>query len=77
MEQIVFVFGGQGSQYYDMAKSLYANNKIFRDCMMELDQVVQKTAGYSVIQELYHSEKRITDSFRDIRYTHPAIFMVQ
>lgn len=77
MEQIVFVFGGQGSQYYGMAKSLYTSNKIFRDCMMELDQVVKDTASYSVIQELYHSDKGIRASFHDIRYTHPAIFMVE
>ena len=39
--------------------------------------MVQKTAGYSVIQELYHSKKEITDSFRDIRHIHPAIFTVK
>ncbi len=76
-EQICFLFSGQGSQYYGMAKCLYKSNNIFRECMERLDYVVKSTAGYSVIYEMYESGKGMSDSFQNIVYTHPAIFMVE
>ena len=37
-KKIVFIFGGQGSQYNGMAKELYNENEVFRNSMNFLDE---------------------------------------
>lgn len=76
-KRICFMYTGQGSQYYGMAKKLYENNEVFRDRMNYLDKVVNDVGGYSVIEELYFSHKTINDPFQTLELTHPAIFMVE
>lgn len=71
------MYSGQGSQYYGMAKKLYENNEVFRQWMSYLDKTVVAVGGYSIIEELYCSQKTMSDSFQAIQYTHPAIFMVE
>ena len=38
-KKIVFIFGGQGSQYNGMAKELYNENEVFRNSMNFLDEI--------------------------------------
>lgn len=76
-KSIVFLFSGQGSQYYHMGKELFNQQPIFRDWMLQLDNHVRKIIGESVLDRLYDPEKRQGESFNRLRYTHPAIFMVE
>jgi trans-AT polyketide synthase/acyltransferase/oxidoreductase domain-containing protein len=71
------MFSGQGSQYYEMGKELYASNSVFRSWMLRLDEVVRQAGGWSVLPVLYGTGKKKNESFVDIRFTHPAIFMVE
>lgn len=73
----VFMYPGQGSQYYGMAKTLFERNSIFKEWMENLDAIVVEITGNSVIQELYHSGKTISHPFTRTLFTHPAIFMVE
>lgn len=74
---IVFLFSGQGSQYYQMGKELYQSNHVFRETMKRLDETAKQLIGESIIQQVYNPDKKISDIFNCTRYTHPAIFMLE
>jgi len=71
----VFMFSGQGSQYYQMGKELFMNNIIFKNELLKLDSVAYSILGESIVNRIYDSSKRKYEDFSDITYTHPAIFM--
>ncbi len=73
----VFMFSGQGSQYYQMGKTLYEEENTFRQNMITLDKQVKKIIGRSIIDIVYDRNKRVSDEFTRTLFTHPAIFMVQ
>lgn len=77
---IVFMFSGQGSQYYQMGKNLYESNPVFKERMDYLDGLAKNISGESVLSELYSGDKRLKSKgqpFNRTRYTHPSIFMVE
>lgn len=73
----VFMFPGQGSQYYQMGLSLYKENAVFRKTLDHLDDLVKSMTQYSVITAIYDVTKPITDTLDNLAITHPAIFMIQ
>lgn len=73
----IFMFSGQGAQYYQMGKELFDTNPIFRNCMHQLDKTAIDQIETSVVSVLYDEKKRMSDTFSRTLYTHPAIFMVQ
>ncbi|KAN0022395.1 hypothetical protein ACTFIU_004576 [Dictyostelium citrinum] len=48
----VFVFCGQGSQYNNMALSLYENEVVFKSTMDRLDRELSQYYGYSILEKL-------------------------
>jgi trans-AT polyketide synthase, acyltransferase and oxidoreductase domains len=73
----IFMFSGQGSQYYKMGSKLLESNAVFNRQMKMLDEIVQAETGLSVLAELYHPDNKLSDPFISLKYTHPAIFMVE
>jgi len=73
----VFMFSGQGSQYYRMGFVLYEQRSIFKRYMQSMDSIVQELCGCSVVDELYHQGRARSESFARTLFTHPAIFMVE
>lgn len=71
----VFVFGGQGSQYHNMGKYLFDTNGVFRNYMIEMNQIHMDLSGVSILDKIYG--KFTLSEFSDISHTHPAIFMVE
>lgn len=71
-----FIFSGQGSQYFQMGRGLYEQNRVFKSWMDRMDVQVKDTLGASVVQALYGQHGK-GDPFDDIRLTQPAIFMVE
>lgn len=76
-QPIVFMFSGQGSQYYQMGKELFAHNAAFRQKMLDLDDFAVSRFGYSVLKEMYHTGNRLSDPFDRLLFSHPAIFMAE
>ncbi|MFF8597091.1 ACP S-malonyltransferase [Streptomyces sp. NPDC015220] len=74
---IAFLFGGQGSQYHGMGRPLFDHEPVFRDSMRELDEVVQKLAGVTVVGQVYGADRGVGDPFDRLLFTHPAIVMVE
>lgn len=75
--QTVFMFSGQGSQYFHMGRALYDGNETFRGWMLRLDEVARASSGTSVVEALYSDARQKGDPFDRTLLTHPAIFMVE
>jgi acyl transferase domain-containing protein len=73
----VFMFSGQGSQYFQMGRELYDCDATFREWMIRLDGIVQELSGRSVIETIYSDARGKGDIFDRTLMTHPAIFMVE
>lgn len=70
---VVFMFAGQGTQYPGMTADLYRRDRLFRAALDEVDELVCRLSGRSVVAYLYGSDW----SFEDILSSHPALFAVQ
>lgn len=77
MGKNVFMFSGQGGQYFQMGRELYESVPAFRACMNRLDNFVLSTHNYSILSELYFSNRNKSEVFDSIMVTHPAIYMVE
>ncbi|MWC28305.1 ACP S-malonyltransferase [Paenibacillus sp. MMS18-CY102] len=75
--KIVFMFAGQGSQYYGMGRSLFDNETVYREIMLSLDKIVQSNCNFSVIDVLGNKGPSKPASFGRTLHTHPAIFMTE
>jgi len=73
----VFMFSGQGSQYFQMGQALFEQNATFHDSMVRMDGIVRELTGQSVVEALYTAGQSKADSFDRTLLTHPAIFMVE
>jgi acyl transferase domain-containing protein len=73
----VFMFSGQGSQYYQMGKGLYEGNPVFRRHLLRLDDIVRGLAGSSVLETLYAPARQASVPFDHTLLSHPAIVMVE
>ncbi|HKO55148.1 MAG TPA: acyltransferase domain-containing protein [Thermoanaerobaculia bacterium] len=73
----IFMFSGQGSQYFQMGKELFDSDETFRGWMLRLDETARRTAGQSVIETLYSDAHGKGEPFDRTLLTHPAIFMVE
>lgn len=71
----VFMYSGQGSQYYGMGRELYAKNAAFRAAMDECNAIYRDLAGRDMVAELYDEANRWRE-MTDIMLSHPAIFSV-
>ena len=52
-KKIVFMFSGQGSQFFHMGRGLYDTDNVFRTAMDRMDDIVQYLSGRSVVREIY------------------------
>lgn len=72
--EAVFLFDGQGSQYYGMGKDLYDSCTTFRNILLDLDAEAYRVTGYSIIEHIYNAKEPVFDQ---LRFSHPAIYMIQ
>lgn len=77
VSETIFMFSGQGSQYFQMGRELFEKNNTFRDWMIRLDHIARQSSGLSVIENLYSDAHGRGDRFERTLLTHPAIFMVE
>jgi bacillaene synthase trans-acting acyltransferase len=72
--QTVFMFAGQGSQYYGMGREFYAAKSVFRDWMNFCSRRLEARLGVSLTDLLYRKRANPYEAFEETRLTHPAIF---
>jgi malonyl CoA-acyl carrier protein transacylase len=73
--KIVFMYSGQGSQYYAMGKEFYETNAVFRTAMDDCDAIYRAQTGRSMVAELYDAANRHRE-LNDIMLSHPALYSV-
>lgn len=76
MMQKVFMFSGQGSQYFNMGKELFDSNDIFRKHMLYFEYLMMEYSDTSLLAEMYNPERKHED-FDDVLFTHPGLFAIQ
>ena len=77
MNSIVFMYSGQGSQYYHMGAQLYEECAHFRDSMDALDYYFREYTGESVLKHVFSHTHNKADPFERMLYTHSAIYMFE
>ncbi|WP_438018411.1 ACP S-malonyltransferase [Sorangium sp. So ce315] len=73
----IFLFSGQGSQYFQMGQELYERQATFRQWMDRMDVVARDLSGTSVVEALYKRGHGKGDLFDRTLLSHPALFMVE
>ncbi len=74
---VVFMFSGQGSQYYAMGRELYEGEPVFRGVVDEGSALLEGPLGTSLADVIYRHEGGRFDPFDLTRYTHPGLFLFQ
>lgn len=77
MKRVIWMFSGQGSQFYQMGHDLFATEPVFRRVMEEGDRVARRLLNISLIEEIYAAREQRFEPFRRLAYTHPAIVLTE
>ncbi len=77
---VVFLFGGQGTQYVNMGQNLYQEEPLFRAVVDTCCDILKVHLGVDLREFLYPKsgdERAAQISLQDTFYTQPAIFVVE
>jgi acyl transferase domain-containing protein len=77
MKQVIWMFSGQGSQYYHMGRELYEREPIFRAYLDRGDAMVRDLIHESIVDVLYRPRPDRFEPFTRVLHTHPAILLVE
>lgn len=70
---IVFMYSGQGAQYYHMGKQLFETDDTFSTWFRRCDEIVAPQIGASLEDLIYRERNDKYAPFERTLYTHPAI----
>jgi acyl transferase domain-containing protein/thioesterase domain-containing protein/acyl carrier protein len=71
----VFVFSGQGPQWWGMGRELLQRESIFRKTIEECDELLREFGSWSLIEELSRDER--SSRLQQTEIAQPAIFALQ
>ncbi|HKP98205.1 MAG TPA: acyltransferase domain-containing protein [Fibrobacteria bacterium] len=74
--RIVFMFSGQGSQYYKMGDELYRNHPGFRRHMDRCEAIARPLLLGSITEILYRGKGK-GDPFERLLHTNPSLLAIQ
>jgi thioester reductase-like protein len=74
-DNVVFVFSGQGPQWYAMGRQLYKTEKIFKDTIHEAHEALLAIGGWKLLDEFLASEETTRISLTS--YAQPMITALQ
>ena len=78
--RVAFLFPGQGSQYINMGKHLYAHEPVFRQLVDQCSEMLQPILQLDLRNVLYPSPKEnlwAETELRETRTTQPALFVIE
>lgn len=74
--KMVFMYTGQGSQYVNMGRKLFETNAVFRDALLECDELFEPYTLESLTRLIY-SENADADVIARTVYAQPLIFSIE
>jgi len=74
-DKIVFIFSGQGPQWFAMGRQLLEKEPLFKENIEKLEKMLSVHADWSLIEELSRDEE--TSRISETNIAQPAIFAVQ
>jgi bacillaene synthase trans-acting acyltransferase len=74
---VVWMYSGQGSQYFAMGQELYQSEPVFRETFDMVSDYASQWIGASIAHIVYKHEGGRFDPFDRTLHTHPALFAVQ
>ena len=77
MDDLVFMYAGQGSQLYHMGRELYEVEPRFRAAMDECDALCAPALGGSLVGAIYDRRRSRHDPFDQTLYSHPALVAIE
>jgi bacillaene synthase trans-acting acyltransferase len=77
MKKMIWMFAGQGAQYYQMGRELWEGQPVFRQFMERADRLVQALINESLVDVLYRQRANRFAPFHRLLHTHPGILMFE
>ncbi|PSL44996.1 amino acid adenylation domain-containing protein, partial [Chitinophaga niastensis] len=75
--KLVWLFTGQGAQYWKMGQELYENSLVFRGVMDHCDAFLEKCWGFSLTTLLYEKDKEEGNALlNQTAFAQPALFAI-
>lgn len=71
----VFVFSGQGAQWFAMGRQLYEREAVFREALQACDAALRRCGGWALLPEFLADEK--SSRMMDTAIAQPAICAIQ
>jgi bacillaene synthase trans-acting acyltransferase len=76
-KKMIWMFAGQGAQYYQMGRELYEREPVFRQFLDRADHLVQELINESLVDIIYRQRTNRFEPFHRLLHTHPAILIFQ
>lgn len=73
MKKSVWMFSGQGAQYYQMGRDLFTQEPVFREFLERADDLAKPLINQSLVDVIYQERSNRFDPFHRLLYTHPAL----
>ncbi|MEU8268260.1 ACP S-malonyltransferase [Sphaerisporangium sp. NPDC049002] len=73
--ELVFMYGGQGTQYHQMGRGLYDTDPVFRSAMDRCDAAHRATGGTSLLDAVY-DDSRKGRPLDDMLTSHAALYSI-
>lgn len=70
---IIFMFSGQGSQYFHMGEELFRHNPTFKHFF----EIADKASNLSIAKRVFDDQNKKSEPFTDLLISHPAIFILE
>ncbi len=77
VKKMIWMFAGQGAQYYQMGRELYEREPVFRQFLERADRLVQELINESLVDIIYRPRANRFEPFHRLLHTHPAILIFQ
>ena len=79
MNEMVFLFPGQGAQFLNMGKELYEHVEVFKNAVDTCALILEESMGIMILDIIFadSEHEEAENLLKDTQYTQPAIFTIE